>query len=114
MIFLAYSLCIVVGDLLSEDFHNFMAYSKPRNPDGRPADYGETKTRVNMSLTPTCIDILDQRANELGCSRSEIVERFSRSPACLAVLQELMMGAQGPRAKKQRVSNTVGQLELIS
>ena len=90
-----------------------MAYTQSRNPDGRPTDYGEAKTRVNMSLTPTCIDILDERASELGCSRSELVERFSRSPACLAVLKELIGTQKKASQRSKRVTNTVGQLELV-
>ena len=90
-----------------------MAYQKSRNPDGRPTDYGEAKTRVNMSLTPTCIDTLDASASELGYSRSELIERFSRSPDCLRFFKA-MMRSQTKAKPEGKVSNKVGQLELIS
>jgi hypothetical protein len=55
-----------------------MGYPVSRNPEGRPPEYGETKQRVNMTLTPTSIDGLDLLARALNLSRSEFVERIGR------------------------------------
>lgn len=40
--------------------------------------YEEPKTRVNMALTPSSIELLDNRATQIGVSRSELIEQFAR------------------------------------
>jgi hypothetical protein len=55
-----------------------MGILKSNNPFGRTPDYGENRTRVNMTLTPTCISALDDMAKALKISRSELVERIGR------------------------------------
>ena len=46
---------------------------------GEPVLYEETKsTRIEIRLTPTARDVLDQRIRLLGCSRSEYIERHLR------------------------------------
>lgn len=40
--------------------------------------YQETKGRVNLSLTQTAINALDDTATREGSNRSEVVERFAR------------------------------------
>ena len=90
-----------------------MAYPKSRNPDGRPPNYGESKTRVSMSLTKTCVNALDASAGEIGCSRSELIERVSRSPDCLKLIKAIMNEKISTKNEK-KVPASVGQLELIS
>lgn len=41
---------------------------------GQPVYYDETKRAINLMLTPTAIDILTQIAQEMGQSRSEVIE----------------------------------------
>ena len=43
-------------------------------------EYGEIKNRVQFSLTPTVIATLDEIANLLGVSRSDVLEQLGRSP----------------------------------
>lgn len=44
--------------------------------------WGESKQRVNIMLTPTAIEKVDNIAQELELTRSEILERLIRS-SCL-------------------------------
>ncbi|RUR80780.1 hypothetical protein PCC6912_28020 [Chlorogloeopsis fritschii PCC 6912] len=44
----------------------------------------EPKQAVNLSLTPTAWQVLQQRAYKYGISRSELVERYARSLECNA------------------------------
>lgn len=67
-----------------------MSYTTPRNPDGRPPGYGETKTRVNMSLTPTCVDGLDMLAKAFNLSRSEFIERIGRGLIAVSVTPQVL------------------------
>ena len=41
--------------------------------------YGEQKKPLNLSLTPTAIDILDRTANNNSLSKSELVEQWARN-----------------------------------
>jgi hypothetical protein len=41
-------------------------------------EYGEKKERFTIGLTPTAQQLLDQKAVNLGLSRSEIIEQFAR------------------------------------
>jgi hypothetical protein len=43
--------------------------------------WGESKQRVNVMLTPTAIAAIDGVADELGLTRSEVLERLARSPS---------------------------------
>ena len=44
--------------------------------------WGESKQRVNIMLTPTAVEKVDEIAHRLELTRSEVVERLIRSP-CL-------------------------------
>jgi hypothetical protein len=65
-----------------------MGYMKSRNPEGRTPLYGETKTRVNLSLTPTSVGGLDLVARSLNMTRSELVEHVGRQN--IEVLRQLI------------------------
>lgn len=41
--------------------------------------WGESKQRVNVMLTPTAIAKIDEVANELDLTRSEVLERLART-----------------------------------
>ena len=56
---------------------------------GYPELYDEVKKRVNLSLTPTAIAGLDELAQELGLSRSELVEQVGRGLIPLAEQKSL-------------------------
>lgn len=45
---------------------------------GRKRYYEEKKGRVNMTLTDLATRRLDEKATELGLTRSELVERLAR------------------------------------
>lgn len=45
---------------------------------GQPERYEEKKGRVNLALTPTASQLLDELAAQLGLTRSELVERIAR------------------------------------
>lgn len=58
-------------------------------------EYGENKDRVNFMLTPTALTNLNQRAEDLGISRSELVERFARGQVDLSPLTTEQAELQG-------------------
>lgn len=41
--------------------------------------YGEVKRRFNVTLTQSVVNFLDEKADDLGLSRSELMERIFRS-----------------------------------
>ena len=43
--------------------------------------YGEVKRRYNVTLTQSVVNFLDKKAEHLGLSRSELMERIFRSMA---------------------------------
>lgn len=45
---------------------------------GQPELYDEKKERCTLSLTPTAVRLLDQHAELVELSRSELVERIGR------------------------------------
>lgn len=48
---------------------------------GQGIDYDEVKIRVNLALTPTAKDLLQDKAKKAGCkSLSDYVEKLARSP----------------------------------
>jgi hypothetical protein len=57
--------------------------------------YEEPKERTTLALTKAARVALDERANQLGVSRSELVERFARG---LLVLPE----QEEPTKKRKR------------
>ena len=70
---------------------------KSPNPEGRPPRYGKTKARVNLTLTEESITGLDRLAEDLGLSRSELVERIGRGliplhPNTLSVEEKESLG----------------------
>jgi hypothetical protein len=40
--------------------------------------YDERKRNINLTLTPTAIDALEEKAEELELSKSEFIERIAR------------------------------------
>lgn len=44
----------------------------------QPEAHGEKKQRMNIMLTPTAASTLDTRAEAMGISRSELIERLAR------------------------------------
>jgi len=44
-----------------------------------PGKWGESKQRVNIMLTPTATARIDEVAEALGVTRSEVLERLCRS-----------------------------------
>lgn len=42
--------------------------------------YNEKKVKLNLTITPKAIDILDAKAKSENCSISTLVEEFARSP----------------------------------
>ncbi|WP_434222390.1 ribbon-helix-helix protein, CopG family [Limnospira platensis CENA597] len=40
--------------------------------------YGETKSRVTLTVTQSAIDLLDQMAKDVDLNRSELVEQIAR------------------------------------
>lgn len=55
---------------------------------GRKPKHGEGIVRFNLSLTPTAKSMLDAKAQEMGISRAELVERFARGELSLTDTQE--------------------------
>lgn len=46
---------------------------------GQPiGDYGEMKTRITVSVTPTAVNGIDAIAESMKISRSELLERIGR------------------------------------
>ena len=67
---------------------------------GIPELYDEVKIRVNVSLTPKCVDVLDHLAALASHSRSEVIEQFIRGIAHASddpVIQEIMQRIQPKR-----------------
>ena len=44
-----------------------------------PGKWGESKQRVNVMLTPTVTEKIDEVADALGITRSEVLERLCRT-----------------------------------
>ncbi len=71
---------------------NIMTKRKQKKPDwmkksshpgiacrkGQAICYEEVKTNINLTLTPTALDILKELAMQMKISRSEIIERWLR------------------------------------
>ena len=51
----------------------------PRPKKAEPGKYGETKNRYQFMLTGTASDKVDEMAEELGITRSEVLERLVRT-----------------------------------
>lgn len=45
--------------------------------------YGEQKRALNLSLTPTAIEILNRVASEQSLSKSELIEQWARNELLL-------------------------------
>jgi hypothetical protein len=50
----------------------------PKKIKDQPILWNETKKQIHIYLTPTAIAILKDKAESIGMSRSEIVERLIR------------------------------------
>jgi tetrahydromethanopterin S-methyltransferase subunit B len=50
----------------------------PKRRRAEPEAHGEKKQRMNIMLTPTAANVLDSRAEVMGISRSELIERLAR------------------------------------
>lgn len=57
---------------------NGMAQDKRKHPQADKKSWGENKNQVTIMLTPTATKALDTRAEMLGISRSELLERIAR------------------------------------
>lgn len=54
--------------------------------------WGESKQRVNVMLTPTAIAKIDGVASELDLTRSEVLERLSRTECLNAIDLSAIVG----------------------
>ena len=52
--------------------------SRPQKAE--PGKYGETKNRYQFMLTATASDKVDEMAEKLNITRSEVLERLIRTP----------------------------------
>lgn len=59
-----------------------------QQPHSPREGYGEIKRSVHTLLTPTAIALLDERAEELGISRGELLERLARGLQAMAKLEQ--------------------------
>lgn len=50
----------------------------PKNLGGRPQLYEEKKLRKIFVITPEALELLNKRAEAIGITRSEVVERLAR------------------------------------
>ena len=50
--------------------------------------WGETKKRIQIMLTPTATDMVDQMAQSIGITRSEVIERLIRTDCLNAGILE--------------------------
>jgi hypothetical protein len=59
-------------------------------PGTPTTEYGELKSNVKMTLTPTAVATLDRIATALSVSRSELTERIARAgdEAIMKLLRE--------------------------
>ncbi|NJR19978.1 MAG: CopG family transcriptional regulator [Calothrix sp. CSU_2_0] len=55
----------------------------------KTAVHGQKKKDVTVTLTPEGVEILDARAEALGISRSELIERMARSQKSSTEIQIL-------------------------
>ncbi|MBD1825497.1 hypothetical protein H6F51_23795 [Cyanobacteria bacterium FACHB-DQ100] len=54
--------------------------ARPRGTKGTPlTTWGEVKIRRSFPLTQTCFDLLGKKADQLGITRTELLERLSRA-----------------------------------
>ncbi|MGO8609244.1 ribbon-helix-helix protein, CopG family, partial [Rhizobium johnstonii] len=49
-----------------------------RRRQNEPMEYGESKKKYTVTLTPTAWTVLDEMANQAGLSRSDLIERIAR------------------------------------
>lgn len=61
-------------------------------PKTKHLAHGETKKPVNITLTPTSLQGLDEQAQELGISRSEFIEQIGRKQIPLATQEVQLLG----------------------
>jgi len=59
--------------------------------------YESPKTRISLMVTEEALESLDQMANELGISRSELVERFGRKTIKLSHQEEPAKKSKRPK-----------------
>lgn len=65
-----------------------MAKKGGKRTKGKPAFYDQMKKRVNLSLTPTGFEGLDNLAGEWGLSKSELVEQIGRGTILVSKPEE--------------------------
>lgn len=56
----------------------------PKDYRIKPGAWGESKQRVQIMLTPTAIELVDAKAEEMELTRAEVIERLIRSK-CLSI-----------------------------
>ena len=55
-----------------------MLIAVPRPKRAKPEEHGGTKSRYQIMLTDSANELLDKMADELGITRSEVLERLIR------------------------------------
>lgn len=66
---------------------------------GRERFYDEAKRDMNLKMTPTAIEMLKEKADAMGLSRSELVERIARGTVPLD-LDLAMLGELSARSSR--------------
>ncbi len=84
-----------------------MARKGGKRSKGEPAFYDEMKRRVNIALTPTGFNGLDNLAEAWGLSKSELIERIGRGIIPLPSPQEVeRLGESSANTKPNSLSNS--------
>ncbi|WP_096538506.1 ribbon-helix-helix domain-containing protein [Nostoc linckia] len=52
--------------------------------------HGQRKRNLNLSVSPEAVELLEEKANLLGISKSEIIERIARDQVSSAPEQQLL------------------------
>ncbi|WP_442937367.1 ribbon-helix-helix domain-containing protein [Nostoc sp.] len=52
--------------------------------------HGQRKQSLNLSVSPEAVELLEEKANLLGISKSEIIERIARNQVSSAPEQQLL------------------------
>ncbi|WP_354666128.1 ribbon-helix-helix domain-containing protein [Nostoc sp. GT001] len=52
--------------------------------------HGQRKQNLNLSVSPEAVALLEEKANLLGISKSEIIERIARNQVSSAPEQQLL------------------------
>ncbi|MBW4639122.1 MAG: hypothetical protein KME05_12970 [Gloeocapsa sp. UFS-A4-WI-NPMV-4B04] len=87
-----------------------MARKGGKRSKGEPAFYDEMKRRVNIALTPTGVNGLENLAEAWGLSKSELVEQIGRGIIPLPSPQQVeRLGELSITQPPDSVSNSMGE-----